>query len=58
MGVFNFFIVIPQILSGLLLGWVTRHWFAGQTIKTLVLGGVCMLIAGLISALITEPEQN
>ena len=58
MGVFNFFIVIPQILSGLLLGWVTRHWFAGQTIKTLVLGGVCMLIAGLISALIKEPEQN
>ena len=49
-------------LSGMgfavLLGWVTRHWFAGQTIKTLVLGGVCMLIAGLISALITEPEQN
>lgn len=58
MGVFNFFIVIPQILSGLLLGWVTKHWFAGQTIKTLVLGGACMLIAGLISAMISEPEQQ
>jgi maltose/moltooligosaccharide transporter len=30
MGVFNFFIVIPQIVSGLLLGFVTKHWFAGH----------------------------
>ncbi len=54
MGVFNFFIVIPQIVSGLLLGWVTRHWFDGQTVKTLMLGGACMIIAGLLSLMIKE----
>lgn len=54
MGVFNFFIVIPQIVSGLLLGWVTRHWFGGQTVKTLMLGGACMIIAGLLSLMIKE----
>ncbi|MBC3937196.1 MFS transporter [Undibacterium sp. CY7W] len=54
MGVFNFFIVIPQIVSGLLLGWVTRHWFDGHTVKTLMLGGSCMIIAGLLSLMIKE----
>ncbi|NDI86316.1 MFS transporter [Undibacterium crateris] len=54
MGVFNFFIVIPQIVSGLLLGWVTRHWFGGQTVKTLMLGGACMIVAGLLSLMIKE----
>ena len=34
MGVFNFFIVIPQIVSGLLLGFVTKNFFGGHTVKT------------------------
>ncbi len=48
MGVFNFFIVIPQIVSGLLLGWLTRHFFAGDALKTLVLGGFFMILAGVL----------
>ena len=38
MGVFNFFIVIPQLVSGLLLGFVTKHFFAGHTVSTVALG--------------------
>lgn len=49
MGVFNFFIVIPQIVSGLLLGFMTRQVFDGHAVKTLMLGGVCMLVAAILT---------
>jgi maltose/moltooligosaccharide transporter len=49
MGIFNFFIVIPQILAATLLGFFTRHLFAGNAIYTIVLGGVAMIIAGLLN---------
>lgn len=59
MGVFNFFIVIPQIVSGLLLGWLTRHLFAGDALKTLVLGGFFMILAGVLCLwLVQEKSQT
>src|SRR5699024_4338079 len=39
MGIFNFFIVLPQILAATLLGLLTRHFFGGHAIFTIVLGG-------------------
>ncbi|MEM8514334.1 maltose/moltooligosaccharide transporter [Massilia sp. MP_M2] len=54
MGLFNFFVVIPQIVSGLLLGFVTKHLFGGHAVLTLVLGGVCMLVAALLTLLVTD----
>lgn len=49
MGIFNFFIVIPQILAATLLGVFTKHLFDGQAIYTIVVGGVSMIIGGLLS---------
>ena len=57
MGVFNFFVVIPQIVSGLLLGFFTQHFFNGHTVKTLMLGGFCMILAGFLT-LIVKDETN
>ena len=57
MGLFNFFIVIPQIASGILLGSVTRHLFEGHTINTLVLGGACMAIAGLLTLFVQDQAE-
>jgi maltose/moltooligosaccharide transporter len=54
MGVFNFFVVIPQIVSGLLLGFFTQHFFNGHTAKTLMLGGICMVIAGLLTYFVND----
>jgi maltose/moltooligosaccharide transporter len=58
MGVFNFFIVIPQIVSGLLLGFVTKHWFAGHSVKTLMLGGVCMIVAGILTLIVRDEAER
>jgi maltose/moltooligosaccharide transporter len=54
MGVFNFFVVIPQIVSGLFLGFFTQHFFNGNTVYTLVLGGICMVIAGFLTIFVKE----
>ena len=54
MGLFNFFVVIPQIVSGLLLGWMTTQFFGGHTVKTLMLGGACMVIAGILTLFVTD----
>lgn len=58
MGLFNFFVVIPQICSGLLLGFFTRHFFDGHTVNTLVLGGACMLLAALLTLFVTDRSDR
>lgn len=47
MGIFNFFIVIPQITAAAILGFFVREIFAGEAIYALLLGGISMIIAGL-----------
>ena len=44
MGIFNFFIVIPQILAASILGSMVKHLFDGDAMKALVTGGISMLI--------------
>lgn len=45
MGIFNFFIVLPQLLAATVLGFITRTFFNGQAVYALVLGGIVMIIA-------------
>ncbi len=48
MGIFNFFIVIPQILAATILGFLVKDIFGGQSILALVFGGVSMIIAAVL----------
>ncbi|MBW3128095.1 MFS transporter [Hymenobacter profundi] len=57
MGVFNFFIVIPQSIAGLVLGPLTKHLFHGETVYTLALGGASLLIAGLLSLRVDDADD-
>lgn len=54
MGIFNFFIVIPQILAATLLGMLTKHLFNGNAILTIVVGGCSMILAGLLTLRIKD----
>jgi maltose/moltooligosaccharide transporter len=47
MGIFNFFIVIPQLLAATLLGLLLRAFFGGEAIWALVLGAGGMFAAAL-----------
>jgi maltose/moltooligosaccharide transporter len=49
MGIFNFFIVIPQLVAASVLGTVLNHALGGQPIYVLVVGGGSFLLAGLLS---------
>jgi maltose/moltooligosaccharide transporter len=48
MGIFNIFIVIPQILAASVLGLLLKVLFAGAPIYALVLGGASFFVAGLL----------
>ncbi len=54
MGIFNFFIVIPQIVAAGILGFFTEHLFGGKTIFALVLGGVSMIIAAVLVSYVKD----
>lgn len=56
MGVFNFWIVIPQIVAGTLLGFMLDTFFGGQSIYIVVAGGVSMIIAALLNLFVEEKE--
>jgi maltose/moltooligosaccharide transporter len=49
MGIFNFFIVIPQIVATSSLGSVLKHLFDGRPLYVLVMGGASFLIAGVLA---------
>jgi maltose/moltooligosaccharide transporter len=60
MGIFNFFIVIPQLIAASVLGLVLREFFSANAIYGLVLGGVCMIVAGFATLMVdkeAEPES-
>jgi maltose/moltooligosaccharide transporter len=48
MGIFNFFIVIPQLVAASVLGSLVNRLFGGAPIYALVLGGVSFMLAGLL----------
>jgi maltose/moltooligosaccharide transporter len=58
MGVFNFFIVIPQILAAAILGFFIRTLFHDESIYALVIGGVSMVIAGFLNVIINDKDDK
>jgi len=58
MGVFNFFIVIPQILAAAILGFLVRILFHSQSIYALVTGGICMIIGGVLNHYVKDAEEQ
>lgn len=58
MGIFNFFIVIPQILAASILGFVVRDVFGGESIYALVAGGISMFIAAVLILFVTDVDET
>ncbi|MFO7852423.1 MAG: MFS transporter [Bacteroidota bacterium] len=48
MGIFNFFIVIPQILAATILGFMVRNFFNNEAVYALLTGGVSLIVAAVI----------
>ena len=56
MGIFNFFIVMPQIVNGIFGGPIVKNLFGNMAIDYVVVGGVCMLIASAITMFLIKGE--
>ncbi len=48
MGIFNFFIVIPEIVASLGFGWVMNHLLNNNRMAAVIAGGVFMMVAALM----------
>ena len=58
MGIFNFFIVIPQILAASILGFFTKVLFGGHAIYAIILGGFSLLIAAVSVLFVDDVDQG
>jgi maltose/moltooligosaccharide transporter len=56
MGMFNTSIVIPQVVSGATMGLLLTRFFHGSAVMMMMLGGVSMLLAALLSLRIKEDK--
>jgi maltose/moltooligosaccharide transporter len=56
MGVFNFFIVIPQIVAAALLGLIVGRFFGGQAIDALLTGGLSLVLAAVLTLRVKDDD--
>jgi maltose/moltooligosaccharide transporter len=56
MGIFNFFIVIPEILASLFFGWLMNHLLHNNRIAAVIAGGVFLLIASGLMQRVVDHE--
>ncbi|MCW5520601.1 MFS transporter [Aureitalea sp. L0-47] len=57
MGVFNFFIVIPQIIAATILGFLVKEFFNNEPVYALIVGGIGMIVAGLLTLRVTSKKE-
>jgi hypothetical protein len=54
MGIFNFFIVLPEILASLFFGKIMEHWLDGSRMAAVTIGGVLIILAAFLTLRIKE----
>lgn len=58
MGIFNFTIAAPQIVSGLVSGWILSNIFDNDAKYIIIVAGVSMLFAAVSVFLVKETSNN
>lgn len=58
MGIFNFTIAAPQIVSGLLAGWILGSVFKNEALYIVMLAGAAMILGALSVWLVKEQETT
>ena len=56
MGIFNFFIVLPEILAALFFGGLVKNYLHGNLVHAVMAGGVCLFLAA--AALFWVPAEG
>ena len=57
MGIFNFFITMPQIVNGFFGGMIVKQFYNGEAIYAIVLAGIFMIL-GAVSVLYIRDNKE
>lgn len=57
MGIFNLFITIPQIISGIVGGPLVKYVYHDKAIYAIVVSGFCMLLAAAATAMVKDVDD-
>ncbi|MDO3626484.1 MFS transporter [Mucilaginibacter sp. BT774] len=57
MGIFNFFIVLPEIIASLFFGWIMAHLLNNNRLLAVEIGGCMMILAALLALRVNEDEE-
>ena len=55
MGIFNFFIVLPEIIASLGFGWVMNHILHNNRLAAVIAGGVFLALAAVLMQRVVDP---
>jgi maltose/moltooligosaccharide transporter len=55
MGIFNLFVVLPEIAAAVGFGWVMNHLLHNNRLAAVVAGGVCLAVAAILVQFVKEP---
>jgi maltose/moltooligosaccharide transporter len=58
MGIFNFFIVIPEIAASLGFGWVMAHLLDNNRLAAVVAGGIFLALAAVLVQRVRDPLRD
>jgi len=58
MGIFNFFIVLPEILASLFFGKIMSTYLHNDRLMAVQIGGFLLVLAGIVCAIIIKEEKN
>ncbi|OCK49696.1 MFS transporter [Chryseobacterium sp. CBo1] len=58
MGIFNFFIVIPQIINGVFGGLIVKGAFGNYAMGYVVVGGICMLLGAALTMIFIKTDDS
>jgi maltose/moltooligosaccharide transporter len=58
MGIFNFFIVLPEIIASLFFGKIMETFLNNDRLLAVQIGGTLLIIAGIVCALIVKEKTH
>lgn len=58
MGIFNFFIVLPEIIASLFFGKIMTNFLHNDRLMAVLIGGCLLIIAGIVCALIIKENKT
>jgi maltose/moltooligosaccharide transporter len=57
MGIFNFFIVLPEIIASLSFGYIMENYLHNDRLMAVFIGGFLLIMAGTLCALLVKEDK-